>query len=87
MSTAVAQSAPIVASVWKVLVAVGDVVERGAALAIVESMKMEIPVLATIDGVVESIPVEIGQIVQEGDPVVILAPAEAIPAPRTEAGQ
>ena len=78
----VPQVAPIVASVWKFEVAVGDTVEAGAILAVLESMKMEIPVLATVSGVVESIPVEPGQIVQEGDPVVVLAPLAEVPQPR-----
>lgn len=79
----VAQVAPIVASVWKIEVAVGDRIEAGATVAVVESMKMEIPIFATIAGVVESIPVEPGQIVQEGDAVVMLAPLSDVPPPRT----
>ncbi|HZP14835.1 MAG TPA: biotin/lipoyl-binding carrier protein [Nocardioides sp.] len=78
----VAQVAPIVASVWKIEVAVGDRVEAGATLAVVESMKMEIPILASVTGVVESIPVEPGQIVQEGDAVVVIAPDTGVPEPR-----
>ena len=78
------QVAPIVASVWKIDVAVGDWVEMGATVAVVESMKMEIPIFATIAGVVESIPVEPGQIVQEGDPVVVIAPGSGVPQPRSE---
>ena len=81
----VPQVAPIVASVWKIEVAVGDRVESGATLAVVESMKMEIPIFATLAGVVESIPVEPGQIVQEGDAVVVLTPLSEVPPPR-EAG-
>lgn len=78
----VPQVAPIVASVWKIEVAVGDQVDVGATVAVVESMKMEIPIFATVAGVVESIPVEPGQIVQEGDPVVVLAPRPGVPQPR-----
>lgn len=81
----VPQVAPIVASVWKIEVAVNDRVEVGAMLAVLESMKMEIPLFATVSGVVESIPVEAGQIVQEGDPVVVLAPGHDVPQPRSAA--
>lgn len=80
---AVPQVAPIVASVWKIEVAVGDRVEVGATLAVVESMKMEIPIFATVAGVVESIPVELGQIVQEGDPVVVIVSGSNVPQPRS----
>ena len=59
--------AEMVANVWKVLVAVGDTVADGDTLVILESMKMEIPVIAEIDGVVSSIAVAEGQVVQEGD--------------------
>ena len=38
--------APMTASVWKILVAVGDIVTAGQTLAILEAMKMEIPVRA-----------------------------------------
>jgi acetyl-CoA carboxylase biotin carboxyl carrier protein len=59
--------AEMVANVWKVLVAEGDAVEDGDTLVILESMKMEIPVVAEVDGVVSSIAVSEGQVVQEGD--------------------
>jgi acetyl-CoA carboxylase biotin carboxyl carrier protein len=59
--------AEMVANVWKVLVAEGDNVEDGDTLVILESMKMEIPVVAEVDGVVSSIAVSEGQVVQEGD--------------------
>ncbi len=59
--------AEMVANVWKVQVAVGDAVEEGDTLVILESMKMEIPVIAEVDGTVSQIAVEEGQVVQEGD--------------------
>ncbi len=59
--------AEMVANVWKVLVAEGDTVVDGDTLVILESMKMEIPVIAEVDGVVSSIAVSEGQVVQEGD--------------------
>jgi len=65
--------APIVASVWKILVDMGADVERGDTLAVLESMKMEIPLEAPSGGRVVEIPVTLGQIVQEGDVVVVLA--------------
>ena len=59
--------AEMVANVWKVLVANGDTVEDGDTLVILESMKMEIPVIAEADGVISNLSVEEGQVVQEGD--------------------
>jgi biotin carboxyl carrier protein len=64
--------AEMVANVWKVLVAVGDRVEDGDTLVILESMKMEIPVLAEGGGTVEQLPVSEGQVVQEGDLIAIV---------------
>ena len=63
----------ITASVWKVLVKEGDQVEVGAEVAILESMKMEIPVEADIAGTVATVHVVEGQSIDEGDPVVTLA--------------
>lgn len=64
--------APIVASVWKLLVGPGSTVEPGDTLAVLESMKMEIPLVAPGGGRVVDVPVALGQIVQEGDVVVVL---------------
>lgn len=59
--------AEMVANVWKIVVKVGDTVSDGDTLAILESMKMEIPVITEVDGTVASIDVEEGGVVQEGD--------------------
>jgi biotin carboxyl carrier protein len=59
--------AEMVANVWKVMVAEGDTVADGDTLVILESMKMEIPVLAEVDGTVSKVAVQEGGLVQEGD--------------------
>ena len=59
--------AEMVANVWKVLVAEGDHVEDGDTLVILESMKMEIPVLAESPGVVTKLHVAEGDVVQEDE--------------------
>ncbi|MGH3804080.1 MAG: biotin/lipoyl-binding carrier protein [Pseudonocardiaceae bacterium] len=59
--------AEMVANVWKIVVAAGDTVSDGDTLVILESMKMEIPVLAETDGTVGEIAVAEGDVVQEGD--------------------
>jgi acetyl-CoA carboxylase biotin carboxyl carrier protein len=65
--------AHITGTVWKIEVAVGDTVEEGDTVVILESMKMEMPVEAEDEGTVSAILVEEGQSVSEGDPLVELA--------------
>ena len=64
--------AHITGTVWKVEVAVGDAVEEGDTVVILESMKMEMPVEAEDEGTVKEVLVEEGQAVSEGDPLVVL---------------
>ena len=64
--------AHITGTVWKIEVKVGDSVEEGTTVAILESMKMEMPVEAEDEGVVEEILVTEGQAVTEGAPIVRL---------------
>ncbi|MGX6605884.1 biotin/lipoyl-binding carrier protein [Micromonosporaceae bacterium Da 78-11] len=59
--------AEMVANVWKIVAAAGDEVAEGDTLVILESMKMEIPVLAESDGTVGRLAVNEGDVVQEGD--------------------
>jgi biotin carboxyl carrier protein len=59
--------AEMVANVWKIVVSAGDTVSDGDTLVILESMKMEIPVIAESDGTVAEIAVSEGDVVQEGD--------------------
>jgi acetyl-CoA carboxylase biotin carboxyl carrier protein len=64
--------AHITGTVWKIEVAVGDTVEEGDTVVILESMKMEMPVEAEDDGTVKEVLVEEGQSVAEGDALVVL---------------
>jgi acetyl-CoA carboxylase biotin carboxyl carrier protein len=64
--------AEMVANVFQVAVAAGERVEAGATLLVLESMKMEIPVLAEAGGVVREVRVREGDVVQEGDVLVVL---------------
>ena len=59
--------AEMVANVWKVVAAAGDTVDDGDTLVILESMKMEIPVLAEEGGLLSELAVSEGDVVQEGD--------------------
>ena len=60
------------ATVWKIEAAVGDRVAEGDTLMILESMKMEIPVVAPFGGVVAAILVKEEQAVKEGEPLASL---------------
>jgi acetyl-CoA carboxylase biotin carboxyl carrier protein len=64
--------AEMVANVWKVVVAEGAAVEDGDTLVILESMKMEIPVLAEVAGTVTKIAVTEGDVIQEGDLIAVI---------------
>ena len=64
--------AEMVANVWRVLVSEGDQVEDGDTLVILESMKMEIPVLAETVGVVSKLHVAEGDVVQEEELIAVI---------------
>jgi len=64
--------AEMVASVLEVDVAVGQSVDAGGTLLLLESMKMEIPVITERGGTVRQIHVVPGDVVQEGDLLVEL---------------
>lgn len=64
--------AEMVANVWKVVVGVGDSVGAGEALVILDSMKMEIPVVSEDGGTVSRIAVSEGDVVQDGDLIAVL---------------
>lgn len=63
----------MVANVWKVLVSPGETVEEGQTLAILESMKMEIPIEAPESGTVSEVRVLEGGVVQEGDVIAVIS--------------
>lgn len=64
--------AEMVASVFKVLVAPGDSVSEGDELVTLESMKMEIPVIAETSGVVREVAVHEGDVIQGGDLIAVI---------------
>jgi acetyl-CoA carboxylase biotin carboxyl carrier protein len=65
-------NAHITGTVWKIECEVGQAVEEGDTLLILESMKMEMPLEAEDPGTVAKIVCEEGQPVSEGDTLVIL---------------
>ncbi len=64
--------APIAGVVWQVLVAQGDVVAEGDVVALIESMKLEIPVPAEGAGTVVAVSVAPGDVVNEDDTMIVL---------------
>ena len=76
-TTTVEIRAEMVANVLELPVAVGDRVDTGDTVVLLESMKMEIPVLAEGPGTVTGVRVAIGDVVQAGDPLVVLEAAHA----------
>ena len=64
--------AEITANVWQVQATVGQVVGEGDTLAILESMKMEIPVESPVAGTVREVRVKPEDQVQEGDVIALI---------------
>lgn len=67
--------AHITGTVWKIEVKKGDVVEEEDIIAILESMKMEMPIETEESGTIVEIKVSEGQAIAEGDVVAILDPS------------
>jgi biotin carboxyl carrier protein len=64
--------AEMVANVWKVVATEGAAVQDGDMLVILESMKMEIPVLAESSGRITKLAVAEGDVIQEGDLIAVI---------------
>lgn len=64
--------APLAGNVWKINVAVGDVVEEDDELVILEALKMETPVYASDAGTVVKIAVKEGDSVSEDQVLVVI---------------
>jgi acetyl-CoA carboxylase biotin carboxyl carrier protein len=69
--------AELVGNVMSVVVQEGAPVSAGDTIVILESMKMEIPVLTEYDGVVRDLSVSVGEVVQEGDVLAVIDPVLA----------
>jgi biotin carboxyl carrier protein len=64
--------AELVGNVLRVVVKEGDQVAAGDTIVLLESMKMEIPVLTEVAGVVSDVAVSEGDNVQEGDVLAVV---------------
>jgi acetyl-CoA carboxylase biotin carboxyl carrier protein len=72
---AISVNAHITGTVWKIEVKIGDPVSEGQTVVILESMKMEMPVESAEAGKVVSVLVKEGDSVEEGAPLIEIAPA------------
>ncbi|MGB3286878.1 MULTISPECIES: biotin/lipoyl-binding carrier protein [Mycolicibacter] len=64
--------AEIVASVLEVVVHEGEQISEGDTVVLLESMKMEIPVLAETGGTVSKVAVKVGDVIQAGDLIAVI---------------
>ena len=65
-------TAPIAGNVWKILVAVGDKVEMGDEVIILEAVNMGTPIYCEDNGTISEIKVKEGDAVNEGDVLVVI---------------
>ena len=72
---AVSIESEVTGTVWKVLVKVGSQIKQDEPLMIIESMKMEIPVESTCDGVVSELCVAEEDPIEEGQVVALVEPS------------
>lgn len=59
-------------NLWKIHVKAGDVIEEGQEVAILESMKMEIPIIADTAGTVKEVKKNEGDFTNEGEVLIEL---------------
>lgn len=65
--------AEMVASVWKLVAAEGDELAVGDTIVILESMKMEIPVIADVAGTLSVLRVAVGDVIHEGEVIAVIS--------------
>jgi len=65
--------AEIVASVLEIVVTEGDQIGKGDVVVVLESMKMEIPVLVETEGTVTEVSVAVGDVIQAGDLIAVIS--------------
>jgi acetyl-CoA carboxylase biotin carboxyl carrier protein len=65
-------TAPVLGTVWKILVKVGDTVQSEDELMILEAMKMENPIYAPVDGKITEIKVAVGDQVESNQVLMVI---------------
>jgi biotin carboxyl carrier protein len=63
---------PIAGKIMQVMVKTGDSVKEGDILCMIESMKMENPIMAPVSGTVKDIAVSPGQVAKAGTVLAII---------------
>ncbi len=63
---------PLTGKIISVNVKPGDVVKEGDILCLLESMKMENPILAPVDGTITQVEIEVEQVVKPGGIIAII---------------
>ena len=63
---------PITGKIVKVEVKAGDTIKEGDVLCVLESMKMENPIMAPVDGTVTEVNVAVDQVVKPGDVIAVI---------------
>jgi acetyl-CoA carboxylase biotin carboxyl carrier protein len=64
--------AELVGNLWKIVTEVGQHVNEDDTIMILESMKMEIPILSPVAGTIKEFLVSEGDVVQEGQTVAVI---------------
>lgn len=65
-------NASMTGNIWKILVQEGQMVKKNDTVAIIEAMKMELPVHASEDGQIKAIVCRAGQTVHGGEPLIYM---------------
>jgi glutaconyl-CoA decarboxylase len=63
---------PITGKIISVDVKAGDAVKEGDPVCVLESMKMENPILAPVDGIIAEVNVSVDQVVKPGDAIAVI---------------
>ncbi len=64
--------APLAGKILEVKVAVGNEVDEWEEVCVIEAMKMENPIISSVQGVVMEIKITVGQIVKPGDTIAVI---------------
>ena len=62
----------VTGSIWKIETTSGQKLDKEHTVLIIESMKMEIPVLAEFGGTVTEVSVAVGDVIQAGDLIAVV---------------
>jgi biotin carboxyl carrier protein len=63
---------PMVGKVMEVKKKVGDTVHKKDIIAVLDSMKMKIPIFSTVDGIVQELNADVGQVLNKGHVLAVI---------------